>query len=630
MNNLQIPFHYRFILFTGLWGACLFAGFFYFRASFFNLTALAATNYQPKGYLDGADCNNISGWACDANDYSAALEIHFYADAPAGQGGVFIGSATANIAREAAVGMQCGGNAKHGFSFSTPSTIKNGQNHKIYAYAINTPTGANPALVNSGNKSVQCASGTVRGLGDRIQVDVTFGAEEVVFDYSASKCETGDIPDISARAFTDADGKTQLLASHYKSYRMIGNNLASLAKDCAPVMSSHFDGDASKFNDHEWIAAPYTLDGAKVYALMHNEYQGHLYNASGACATGQYRDCWYNSITSSVSSDRGKTYTHLAAPAHLVLSSPFKYNGSSAGPIGFFEPSNIIKGNDGYYYVFVALSQPTVYNGQTNPQSSGICVMRTDEIKELTGAGATVWKLWDGAGFNIENKNPYTQTVNPSAQVCQPVNGEYAQLRSVTWNTYLNKYIGAGISYDASNHKWFTLAFSDNLIDWTTPQKFRAASETAANNEVYTSIIDPEVIVNNTNVQTKNFEKSDSSFYLYFTRINDGNMDRDLIRIPVTIRNAGQTCNPNEVSGCKVCNSTGNVWIDVNSRCGSDQACVAGVCRAVCVPKTCSGFGLFLRKPKRRLRGHVELRRLRAGQSLLPREMRFQLRFSHL
>jgi hypothetical protein len=606
-------FRVRFFLFAGLLGICLFAGLFFFKATLINsMTALAAINYQPKGYLDGANCNNIGGWTCDANDYSAALEVHFYADAPAGQGGVFIGSTTANITREAAVGAQCGGNAKHGFSFSTPSTIKNGQVRKIYAYAINTPAGANPALINSGSKTVQCtaattfctpnatsgcstcnsagsawvddsskcAAGTVCNLGACVEIGITFGAEEVVFDYSASKCETGDIPDISARAFTDSNGKTQLLASHYKSYRMIGDSLASLAKDCTAVMSSDFNSDASKFNDHEWIAAPYTLDGAKVYALMHNEYQGHLYSTSGVCATGQYRDCWYNSITSSISSNNGKTYTHSAAPAHLVLSSPFKYNGSSAGPIGFFEPSNIIKGNDGYYYAFVALSQPTAYNGQTNPQSSGICVMRTGEIKELTGTGTTVWKLWDGTGFNIENKNPYTQTVNPSAQVCQPVNGEYAQLRSVTWNTYLNKYIGAGISYDSSNNKWFTLAFSDNLIDWTVPQKFRAASNTAANNEVYTSIIDPEVIVNNANVQTKNFEKSDSSFYLYFTRINDGNMNRDLIRIPVGILKANQVCAPGAGNGCRVCNSAGSAWVDDNSRCSPDQVCSSGACVA--------------------------------------------------
>ncbi|MFA5068319.1 MAG: hypothetical protein WC466_09865 [Candidatus Izemoplasmatales bacterium] len=591
MNDFQILFRYRFVLFAGLLGVCLFANFFYFKTSFFNLAVLAATNELPNGYLDGANCNNIGGWTCDANDYSAPLEVHFYADAPAGQGGVFIGSTTANITREAAVGAQCGGNAKHGFSFSTPSTIKNGQVRKIYAYAINTPAGANPALINSGSKTVQCDSGIFYTISDHAQVDITFGAEEVVFDYSTSKCETGDIPDISARAFTDSNGKTQLLASHYKSYRMIGDSLASLAKDCTAVMSSDFNSDASKFNDHEWIAAPYTLDGAKVYALMHNEYQGHLYSTSGVCATGQYRDCWYNSITSSISSNNGKTYTHSAAPAHLVLSSPFKYNGSSAGPIGFFEPSNIIKGNDGYYYAFVALSQPTAYNGQTNPQSSGICVMRTGEIKELTGTGTTVWKLWDGTGFNIENKNPYTQTVNPSAQVCQPVNGEYAQLRSVTWNTYLNKYIGAGISYDSSNNKWFTLAFSDNLIDWTVPQKFRAASNTAANNEVYTSIIDPEVIVNNANVQTKNFEKSDSSFYLYFTRINDGNMNRDLIRIPVGILKANQVCAPGAGNGCRVCNSAGSAWVDDNSRCSPDQVCSSGACQSVCVPRTCTGMG---------------------------------------
>lgn len=52
----------------------------------------------PKGSFDGADCSNLVGWACDPNDYSQAIAVHFYANGPAGTG-TFIGSATANQAR---------------------------------------------------------------------------------------------------------------------------------------------------------------------------------------------------------------------------------------------------------------------------------------------------------------------------------------------------------------------------------------------------------------------------------------------------------------------------------------------------------------------------------------------------
>lgn len=598
---------------------CICSGIMLFNFQF----SIGATNQIPKGYLDMTDCNYIGGWACDADNYATALSVHFYADGPAGSG-TFVGATTANIAREAGVANACGGYANHGYQIATPAALKDGKSHVIYAYAINTPSGTNPLLTNSGktikctvasactpnavsgcsvcksdgsawaDDNSKCIGGKTCNLGTCVDIGVTFGAEEKVFDWSASKCEDNDIPDISARAFVDSNGKTQLLASHYDNYRMIGDNLASIRKDCASIMNSDLNTDASKFNDHEWIAAPYTLNGAKIYSLLHNEYHGYLYNTSGVCTTGVYRDCWYNSITSSISSNSGKTYTDATSTAingHLVLSSAIKYDGNSKGPIGFFEPSNIIKANDGYYYAFVALSQVPSYNKQTNPQPSGICVMRTNEIKELSGTGKTVWKLWDGTGFNIENKNPYTQSVNLSAQVCKPVSSEYAQLRSVTWNTYLNKYLGVGTSYDSSNNKWFTIAFSDNLVNWSTPQKIRVAANSATNNEIYSSIIDPEVIVNNANVQTKNFEKSDSSMYLYFTRINDGNLDRDLIRIPMGLLKAGQTCAPGAVNVCKVCKSDGSTWVDDSTKCASGQTCSNGTCTASCTPKTCSSLG---------------------------------------
>jgi hypothetical protein len=110
---------------------------------------------EPKGNFDYAGCDVFSGWSCDADSYSTALSIHFYADGLAG-GGTFVGSTTANLARESAVGSQCGGNVNHGFSFPVPASLMDGKPHTIYAYAINTPSGNNPLLTRNG-KSITCA-----------------------------------------------------------------------------------------------------------------------------------------------------------------------------------------------------------------------------------------------------------------------------------------------------------------------------------------------------------------------------------------------------------------------------------------------------------------------------------------
>ena len=116
----------------------------------------AAANIDPKGYFDVANCSVFAGWACDANDYGKALTINFYADGLPGQGGIFVGAVSANATREAAVGSLCGNNTNHGFSYTVPDSLKDGKQHTIYAYAINTPTGNNPLLSTNG-KQIQCS-----------------------------------------------------------------------------------------------------------------------------------------------------------------------------------------------------------------------------------------------------------------------------------------------------------------------------------------------------------------------------------------------------------------------------------------------------------------------------------------
>lgn len=110
-----------------------------------------APSYVPLGWFDMVDAEGTAfGWACDANDFGAALEIHFYAEAPAGVGGTFIGAATANAGREAAVGSNCGGNPYHGFVFNLPVSQRDGRSHALYAYAINIgPAAGNPLLSGS-------------------------------------------------------------------------------------------------------------------------------------------------------------------------------------------------------------------------------------------------------------------------------------------------------------------------------------------------------------------------------------------------------------------------------------------------------------------------------------------------
>lgn len=102
-----------------------------------------APTRQPIGFLDGINTTGVWGWACDPDNFGTALQVHFY------DGSKFIGYTTANQTREVGVGNACGGNRNHGYVYNFPASLKDGQVHNIYAYAINIPTGTNPLLLGS-------------------------------------------------------------------------------------------------------------------------------------------------------------------------------------------------------------------------------------------------------------------------------------------------------------------------------------------------------------------------------------------------------------------------------------------------------------------------------------------------
>jgi hypothetical protein len=62
------------------------------------------------------------------------------------------------------------------------------------------------------------------------------GPPELVFDWTTSRCEDYDLPDVPARAFRDADGQVQLLASNDTNRRSVGPDFDHLVHDCTPAM----------------------------------------------------------------------------------------------------------------------------------------------------------------------------------------------------------------------------------------------------------------------------------------------------------------------------------------------------------------------------------------------------------
>jgi len=357
---------------------------------------------------------------------------------------------------------------------------------------------------------------------------VTVGSSQIVFDYSTDACATEDIPDVPARAFRDASGKINLIASHYVNRRMTGNDFNSLNPDCNIIMSSHEDSDPSKFNTKEWISSVYTEDGVNIHALIHDEY----------VPCGNWNTCWYNAITYASSSDSGKTYTHATAPNHLVAASPYQSPyPNTHSPFGIFGGSNIIK-KDGYYYKFVQLETYQL-------QDWGTGVMRTANLGDPSS-----WRGWDGNGWNVQFVNPYTANgYDPADKVLAPISRDNIgkMCASVTYNTYFGKYIlvdftvgevGGTLKYG------FYYSLSADLIHWSKKQFIMQTQQTwGVGGSNYPSLIDH-------NDNSRNFENTGQTCYLYYTKWNSGTYDRDLVRVALTF-------SKNVVSYFEV-NSTGN------------------------------------------------------------------------
>jgi hypothetical protein len=347
------------------------------------------------------------------------------------------------------------------------------------------------------------------------------GPAQVVFDWTTSRCEDLDIPDLPARAFRGSDGRIQLIAAHFINRRFVGPDLDHLTHECGIVLASDWNPDPATYDDHEWIAAPYTPDGSTVYALVHDEYHGWEH---GQCASTVYDPkCWFNAITLAVSTDAGKTYVDHSPP-RLVEGVPYRYV-AGEGATGVFTPSNIVQNpRDGYYYTLAYVNLRDSYIGN--------CLLRT---KNLGDPGS--WRAWSGGtSFVTTFVDPYGDNPNPAQHLCIPVSREEPrdlQPNSLTYSTQARQWLLVG---QALQGAYFAL--SPDLIHWTTPELFYPAQVTwnykcgDPDPIAYPSLIDPKST-------DRNFGTVGTTAYLYFTQFHYSNcqqtLDRDLVRVPIEI-----------------------------------------------------------------------------------------------
>lgn len=356
------------------------------------------------------------------------------------------------------------------------------------------------------------------------------GPEKTVFDWSKDACSIHDYPDLPTRAYRDANGQVQLVVSHFVNRRMSGPSLGNLRHSCDILLRSHNDPRPARFDDRQWIAAPYTIDGRTVYALLHNEYQGHRH--PGRCRSGVYPKCWYNTVTLAGSHDGGRTFQRTPPPDNLVASIPYRYV-PEQGPYGLFSPSNIVRNSrDGRYYTLVeALGHKS--------QRRGACLIRTANLPDPQS-----WRAWNGSSFKVRFINPYrNKSAHASAHVCTPVSPNEIQSMSssLAWSTHFDKWLLIGTADDHTKTGRDSIgifySLSDDLIHWQRRKLIREVellwTYRCGDRDpiLYPSLLDP-------NSESRNFETVGKRAWLYFTRLHYKNcrltQDRDLLRVPVS------------------------------------------------------------------------------------------------
>jgi hypothetical protein len=365
------------------------------------------------------------------------------------------------------------------------------------------------------------------GVASPLRSIAITGPEETVFDWSRNACEPRDIPDAPARAFRDAEGRVQLIASHHVNRREVGPDLDHLKHRCEVILRSGYDPQPRNFDDREWIASTFTSDGKTVFALVHDEYQG--YNHPGACESGELLKCWYNAITFARSDDAGRTYRQPAGAAKLVATVPYRYE-PDAGSYGFFSPSNIVHGQaDGHYYVLARV-------GGHEAQPQGACLLRTRRLSDPKS-----WRGWDGSSFGVRFIDPYRDEAPPDGHVCEPVAPRQIDRMSLslTWNTYIDRYLLVGEAAGRTPEQiGIYFSTSSDLVHWSertlireveAPWTFECGDRNPATN--------PSVLDSTSG--SRNFETTGRRPWLYFTRFHysgcEQTLDRDLARVPLRL-----------------------------------------------------------------------------------------------
>ena len=446
-------------------------------------------------------------------------------------------------------------------------------------------------------------------LGHQVQITLAEDAPEVVWRYKdpGAPCQTAinpttyaDYADVPVRPFL-VNGAT---AHTYRVLWFAANSKGYFASetagpDVAPadITLEHFKrrphcrrwvhskSYKGSLPDHYytglWMVAPFTTDGANIYALVHNEFHGEWTGSNYRCAVQNneisiHLPCDYWNLVSAFSTDGGRNFAlrqmrrNWNQPAIALADRyrpnwfPDHKNHSIQLPQGMGAQTNIIEQN-GFAYVLAQQIGtrhlvPAADMGRT-------CLFRAPVPLTATSN----WQGWGGADAGWINL-PASYPTAPQPPPCAPVLKGMFRF-SWSFNPALGQFILIGLNNRGAYRRQscpaadptvrnsdeafvYATATADlpkgkfTMVTWPTcllrinwfdrwgknlPTKVGAA---------YPSLLDPTSPTLQPGGGTDlNFQYSGSQPYLYYTRLNSfkatGNLnDRDVVRWQLSVSTA--------------------------------------------------------------------------------------------
>ena len=345
---------------------------------------------------------------------------------------------------------------------------------------------------------------------------------QTFYSYDANPCPEKYFPDGPIRAFRRADGNFVVDNNENDDFQLVGSTPFDLQVSCPSILSSAQYG--SLVRGQTGIEATYTEDGQTIYALAGQDLSA-LDEAIG-CVDQGTGNCVEDDIEAVVSTDMGNSFSFTSSGNGDVAALTHTLSASQPSTEGYTNTSNIIKRNDGFYYLLTSVADAYAAQGRT-------CLIRTNNL-----ADPTSWRGYDGSGFNA--------VLQPSGNGPSPIscanigNGNLPAVSSLSFIPRKNIYVAvfqaqlqlAGDSAPISGAYYSTSA---DLLNWTQVQRLQALPhfpgvDSLTESDNYPVLIDPFS-------RTRNFETIDSPtpvlvYTLEHLIDGRGTLDRDLVAVP--------------------------------------------------------------------------------------------------